>query len=144
VLSSSLEAVKAQCSLQRIEIATELPPGPWRVHGDDTRLRQAFDNLLRNAIEAQPRGGLIKVSGQCVKGQVILRFADGGPGVPPEKRATLFDFGQTTKPGGSGIGLPLSQLIVEAHGGNLDYEADVGLTSGATFRLTLPLSQSAS
>ncbi len=143
VLTTSLEAVTAQCSVQGIAITKELPPGSWLLQGDATRLRQAFDNLLRNAMEAQPSGGTIRVVGHRNGTQLALRFADAGPGIPSEKRATLFDFGRSTKPGGSGIGLPLSQLIIEAHGGTLQYEDGVGSPGGATFRLILPLSEAA-
>jgi signal transduction histidine kinase len=59
--------------------------------------------------------------------------------VPPDRRDELFEFGKTTKAGGSGIGLPLSQLIVESHGGSLVYQDRNGHGSGATFRVTLPL-----
>jgi signal transduction histidine kinase len=136
-LEASLEAIMAQCTAQRITIKTDLPSGPWPVHGDPHRLRQAFDNLLRNAVEAQPHGGTIHVSGERNGSQLTLRFADDGPGIPPERIATIFDFGDSTKPGGSGIGLCLSQLIVEAHGGTLDYEEDSA--AGATFCLSVPL-----
>lgn len=138
VLEASLEAVNAQCTTQRIGVATRLPSGPWMVQGDFHRLRQAFDNLLRNAVEAQPEGGAIRVDGDREGGQIILRFEDEGPGIPPERLATIFDFGQSTKPGGSGIGLCLSQLIVEAHGGALRYDNAVR-RRGATFVVTLPL-----
>jgi signal transduction histidine kinase len=137
VLEGSLEAVVAQCTAQRISMSTDLPPGPWIAEGDSHRLRQAFDNLLKNAMEAQPNGGAIQVVGERNGGQIILRFKDAGPGIPPERLATIFDFGDSTKPGGSGIGLCLSQLIVEAHGGTLQYEeADA---EGAIFRMALPL-----
>ena len=115
------------------------PAGPWPIQGDATRLRQTFDNLLRNAMEAQPDGGEICVTASNSSKELILRFADAGPGVPPEQREELFEFGKTTKIGGSGIGLPLSQLIVESHGGTLIYEDQNGASKGATFRLTLPL-----
>jgi signal transduction histidine kinase len=105
-------------------------------------LRQCFDNLLRNAVEAQPEGGTIKVTASKNSNELVLRFADSGPGVPPEQRAEMFEFGKTTKVGGSGIGLPLSQLIVESHGGALVYEDQSGGAGGATFRLTLPLEAS--
>ena len=137
VLEASLEAIMAQCTAQRIDIKAALPPAPWVMEGDPGRLRQAFDNLLRNAVEAQPDGGAIEVIGQRSGGQIILRFKDHGPGIPPERLATIFDFGDSTKPGGSGIGLCLSQLIVEAHGGMLEYEQNGNV--GATFRLSLPL-----
>ncbi len=141
VLHASLEAVTAQCSTHGIALNKNLPPGPLMVKGDTTRLRQAFDNLLRNAVEAQPHGGAISVNGRKNSSCIILEFSDAGPGIPPERRANLFDLGKSTKPGGSGIGLPLSQLIVEAHGGTLAYEANDESVDGSTFRLTLPLDE---
>jgi len=141
VLEDSLEAVRALCAAQGIELTKKIPAGPLTLKGDATRLRQAFDNLLRNAIEAQPNGGMIEVSGRQNGTQLVLDFTDAGPGIPPERRANLFDFGNTTKPGGSGIGLPLAQLIVEAHGGSLRYEEKNGPVGGATFRVILPLEE---
>jgi signal transduction histidine kinase len=136
VLAESLQAITAPCMAQRISLTHELAPGPWNVSGDATRLRQSFDNLLRNALEAQPEGGAIHVTAQKDDAELVLRFTDAGPGVPPERREELFQFGITTKSGGSGIGLPLSQLVAEAHGGSLAYEEREG---GAVFRVKLPL-----
>jgi signal transduction histidine kinase len=141
ILDESLGAVKGQCSAQNVTLEVETPPAPWRLEGDATRLRQAFDNLLRNALEAQPQGGLIKVTGQKNGAKIMLDFADAGPGVPPERRSALFEFGHSTKKGGSGIGLALSQLIMEAHGGSLQYHDGNETARGATFRITLPLRQ---
>jgi signal transduction histidine kinase len=137
VLEASMEAMLAQCTAQGVAVTLDLPSGPWLLQGDPHRLRQAFDNLLRNALEAQPHGGAIQVTGRRNGGQISLCFQDDGPGIPPERLATIFDFGQSSKPGGSGIGLSLSQLIVESHGGTLQYEE--AADSGAVFRLTLPL-----
>jgi signal transduction histidine kinase len=136
VLAHSLEAIAAPCAAQKIALTQELAPGPWNIQGDATRLRQSFDNLLRNALEAQAHGGAIHVSAQREASQVVLRFADNGPGVPHERREEIFEFGKTTKSGGSGIGLPLSQLVAESHGGSLVLEESDG---GAVFRVTLPL-----
>jgi signal transduction histidine kinase len=137
VLTTSLDTVRAQCAAQKIALSSNIPPGPWKIQGDAARLRQSFDNLLRNAIEAQPNGGAINIAAVANGAQVSIDISDAGPGVPPERRAELFEFGKTTKVGGSGIGLPLSQLIAEAHGGSLVYQDNNG--SGATFRLTLPI-----
>jgi signal transduction histidine kinase len=115
----------------------ELAPGPWQVSGDATRLRQTFDNLLRNAMEAQPDGGEVIVSAKAQSAQLIIDISDAGPGVPLDQRGEIFEFGKTTKATGSGIGLPLSQLIVESHGGSLVYHERNG--SGATFRVQLPM-----
>lgn len=139
VLNTSLEAVGSVCVEKKIKISQELVPGPWQIHGDATRLRQTFDNLLRNAMEAQPDGGEIHVSANQSGNQLTIDISDAGPGVPPERRADMFEFGKTTKVGGSGIGLPLSQLIVESHGGSLSYQDRNGNNRGATFRLTLPV-----
>jgi signal transduction histidine kinase len=136
VLTASLEAISAPCATQKIALTQELAPGPWDIQGDATRLRQSFDNLLRNAMEAQPEGGAIHVTAAKVGAALVLRFADNGSGVPPDRRKDLFEFGKTTKPGGSGIGLPLSQLVIESHGGSLVYE---DRSAGAVFRVTLPL-----
>jgi len=138
-LTASLEAAKVQCFTRKITLKEELTAGPWTIQGDGTRLRQCFDNLLRNAMEAQPEGGTIHVFASKNPGELVLRFTDSGPGVPPERRGDLFEFGKTTKVGGSGIGLPLSQLIVESHGGLLTYEEQNQCGAGATFRLTLPM-----
>jgi signal transduction histidine kinase len=138
VLHTSLEAVGSACAAKKIHLSKDLVPGPWQLQGDATRLRQTFDNLLRNAMEAQPEGGEIHVAVKSVGNQLTVDISDAGPGVPPERRAEMFEFGKTTKVGGSGIGLPLSQLIIESHGGSLVYQDRNSRGSGATFRLVLP------
>ena len=138
VLHTSLEAVGSACAAKKINLTHELAAGPWQIQGDATRLRQTFDNLLRNAMEAQPDGGEIHVTARATANQLTVEISDAGPGVPQERRAEIFEFGKTTKVGGSGIGLPLSQLIVESHGGALLYEDRNGNGKGATFRMTLP------
>jgi len=139
VLNTSLEAIGSACATKGIVLTQELDGGSWRIRGDGTRLRQTFDNLLRNAIEAQPDGGEIHVRADRNGNELIIDISDAGPGVPPERRAEIFEFGKTTKAGGSGIGLPLSQLIVESHGGSLVCQDRNGDGRGATFRITLPL-----
>ncbi len=141
VLAASIDSVALQCAENNIRLSQDLIVGPWPVKGDATRLRQTFDNLLRNALEAQPTAGSITVTAAREGGNLILDFGDSGPGVPTERRAELFEFGKTTKVGGSGIGLPLSQLIAEAHGGSLVYQDRNGAGTGALFRLTLPLEE---
>lgn len=136
VLRTSLEAISSACAAQKISLTEERLQGPWHINGDETRLRQAFDNLLRNALEAQPDGGEIRIMADKDDSRVVVDINDAGPGISPEQELELFEFGKTTKIAGNGIGLPLSQLIVEAHGGSLSYQRN---GSGATFRLTLPL-----
>jgi signal transduction histidine kinase len=140
VLAASIAGIAPVCQSQNIKLAKEVPPGPWHAQGDATRLRQSFDNVLRNAMEAQPDGGEIHVVAKIEQTHLTIDISDSGPGIPQDRRAELFEFGKTTKPGGSGIGLPLSQLIVEAHGGSLNYYDGNG-AAGATFRFTIPLEE---
>ena len=139
VLHTSLETAGSACAAKKIKLTKDLASGPWPIQGDASRLRQSFDNLLRNAMEAQPDGGEIQVIARKNGQELVVDISDAGPGVPPERRGDLFEFGKTTKIGGSGIGLPLSQLIVESHGGSLAYHDRNGAGSGATFRITLPV-----
>jgi signal transduction histidine kinase len=90
-------------------------------------------------MEAQPDGGEIDVAAKANGDQLVVDISDHGPGVPPERRSEIFEFGKTSKAGGSGIGLPLSQLIVEAHGGSLSYKERNNHGIGATFRISLPM-----
>src|SRR5437870_4852574 len=139
VLATSLEAVGSACTAKKINLSADVAVGPWPILGDATRLRQTFDNLLRNAMEAQPGGGEIHVGANKTANEIVVDISDSGPGVPPERRSEIFEFGKTSKVGGSGIGLPLSQLIVESHGGSLIHQDRNGNGSGATFRVTLPM-----
>ena len=89
VLHTSLEADRLGMRRRRKSILTkELVPGPWQVQATPRGLRQTFDNLLRNAMEAQPDGGEIHVSAARTQGtQLIVDISDAGPGVPPDQRA---------------------------------------------------------
>lgn len=104
---------------------------------DEQQIRQVLLNLLRNAREAMPAGGVIAVTVESSASGVRLSVRDHGTGVPPEKRDQIFELFFTTKERGSGLGLPLSQQIVQAHGGTLTYEDAPG--GGAVFHVSLPL-----
>ena len=88
---------------------------------DGDSVARAVDNLLRNAVEASPRGGRVEVSVEDREGRVTLRVCDWGTGVPAARSAELFEPFFTTKPEGSGLGLALSRAIARAHGGDLVY-----------------------
>jgi signal transduction histidine kinase len=128
----SYAALKARVEL-RLEGDEDLPP----VVGVPDRLQQAVLNLALNAIQAKPQGGVVALRLQYAGGVVRLSVADTGPGLPPGLEEALFDTRVTTKPGGSGLGLPLVRLIAEAHGGSVWYRSEPG--RGATFTLVLPV-----
>jgi PAS domain S-box-containing protein len=111
------------------------------VDGNAERLQQAILNLVLNALQAMPDGGAITLEAGRKDGAAILKVTDTGPGVPTALEGSLFDVSVSTRPEGSGLGLPLVRLIAEAHGGSISYSA--GSQGGATFTLVLPASTKA-
>jgi signal transduction histidine kinase len=111
------------------------------VFGVPDRLQQAVLNLVLNAIQAMPHGGRVVLQVAASGGLVRVSVTDSGPGLPQDLAEKLFDTRVTTKPGGSGLGLPLVRMIAEAHGGSVWYRSDEG--RGATFTLVLPSAREA-
>ncbi|MBM4361063.1 MAG: histidine kinase [Deltaproteobacteria bacterium] len=105
------------------------------VEGDEAQLRQVLVNLLRNAAEALPGGGNIRVLAEHQPPWVHLEVSDDGPGIAPEIRQRIFELLFTTKAAGTGLGLALARRICEAHGGTLSLESS---TAGARLRVSLP------
>jgi signal transduction histidine kinase len=110
----------------------EMPP----VFGDAGQLRQAFYNILRNAIQAMPGGGTLAVAAQADDDYVTVSLADSGQGISPEAIGRIFEPYYTTKQTGSGLGLMIVERIVRENGGQLMVDSEVG--HGATFRVRLP------
>jgi signal transduction histidine kinase len=129
------QAERARIRLVR-EFEKDLPP----VEVDPNLIRQAILNLLVNAQQVLPTGGEIRVrtreNGQFVK----LSVADNGPGIPAEHREKIFNLYFSTKPGGTGLGLPMVKKIVEEHQGRIEVETEIN--KGTTFTLCLTKSAS--
>jgi len=106
-----------------------------------SQIDQVFLNLIVNAAQAMPEGkvGLIDVRTDCNTRDVWIEVQDNGPGIPPEVMKKIFDPFFTTKdPGtGTGLGLSVSQNIIQQHGGKLEVSSIVGV--GTTFKITLPI-----
>jgi signal transduction histidine kinase len=121
-----------------VEVDEDLP----LVAIDEPQIRQALLNLLRNAREAMAGGGRASIEATGDGDGVRIRVRDEGPGIPPASRDRIFDIFYTTKERGSGLGLPLTQQIVVAHGGRIRCEAGAG--GGTTFEMWLPAAARAS
>jgi signal transduction histidine kinase len=102
--------------------------GSASVVTDRDVLAGALDNLLRNAIDASPRGGAVQVRIEAAASEVTLDVVDQGPGIPEARRGELFEPFFTTKAEGTGLGLWLSRLLLEAKGASLGYERMGGWT----------------
>jgi signal transduction histidine kinase len=109
----------------------------WRAGIDTGALRQILVNLLLNAIEVSPRGGLVRIGLSVQPRRVRVTVADQGPGIPKSDRARIFEPFYTTREGGSGLGLMISRQIAEAAAGTLDLAANPP-GGGACLELTLP------
>ena len=126
-----------------MDIPDSLPP----IRTDPNRLSQVVLNLLVNAVQAIPAGrpsaNEIRVSAESRDGQVIVRVADTGSGIPKALLSRVFEpFFTTTEPGdGTGLGLSISRDVIRKLGGELDVETVVG--RGATFIVTLPIKKEA-
>ena len=128
-----------------IRVVSDIDPR-IKLTGNAQRLRQVFWNLLINACQAMPGGGVISVlaepysRGSDTAGCEIV-FADTGPGIAREHLDKIFDPFFTTKTGGTGLGLAIAYRIVEDHQGTITVDSGAG--KGTRFILTLPLFEDA-
>ncbi len=138
-LRSTLALAKLELSARRIEVRLELAE-TLLIECYPAELNQVFMNLIVNAIQAMPNGGVLTIRGQRQSdGQVRLQFEDTGTGIPPEVIGKIFDPFFTTKPVGSGTGLGLNvsyNIVVKRHGGRITADSAIG--RGAVFTLLLP------
>lgn len=135
------EAVPAD--IDKVTIVRRFPAEPVVLAADPTRLRQAFVNLVRNAVEAMDlNGGVLAVDVQPMMDACWIRFSDTGPGIPDDIRERIFAPFFSTKPKGSGLGLAWSRKVLDAHGGLLDVASEQG--KGTVFSIRLPAAISVS
>ena len=103
---------------------------------DEQKLLRVFHNLARNAVEAMPEGGKLKVQVDKVGEQLQWTVSDSGPGIPQELRGRLFELFATGKKGGTGLGLAIVKRTVDDHHGTIAVESG---TTGTTFVIRLPM-----
>jgi signal transduction histidine kinase len=139
IIHRALELVRPQVEAAGIDV--HLDTEPAFVMGDEEQLVGALVNLLLNAVEAMPNGGVMRIrtSVTVVDGTSFadIHVADSGAGIPEAARAKLFRAFVTTKPDGTGLGLALALRTAEAHGGTITL-IDTS-SAGTEFRVRLPL-----
>ena len=134
-----LDMVHAKLQTSRVEVSTQFA-SHFELTGDLTQLQQVVLNLINNAVDAlnlvdrHPRQ--LRITGEAHEGYLLLTVTDNGPGIPVENQEAVFSLFKTSKSDGMGVGLWLSQSIVESHGGMLTFTTEPG--QGCTFTLKLP------
>jgi signal transduction histidine kinase len=150
VLTSLEGLVSGQARAHRVQIFTSFHVGPARVMADEALLKQAFLNIMLNALEAMPEGGDLAISTRLADpttARVLestgrdewleVVFDDTGTGIPEEHLSRIFDPFFTTKKDGTGLGLAITHRIIENHRGIIRVMSQPG--KGTTFVIALPL-----
>jgi PAS domain S-box-containing protein len=136
VTEAALLQVKIPDNVTVRDLTQETP----RVIIDVAKMQRVLVNLLRNAIDAMPKGGQITLSSSESKGILEIRVTDTGQGIPDDVMRKLWKPFKTTKSKGTGLGLAICRRIVEAHEGTIQVESTVG--KGSTFTITIPINRS--
>jgi signal transduction histidine kinase len=133
-----LEFFSPEAKEAGVEIVRYLDPELPRVLLDREAFRQALLNLIINAKQAMPEGGQLVVRTAAERNLVAVYLIDTGIGMDDRTASRMFEPFYTTKPGGSGLGLPTTQKIVEAHGGRIGVQSEVGRGTQITIELPVP------
>lgn len=136
VVQSALSLLVPELAQGSVQLSVRVDDDLPLVAMDEAQMRQVLINLVKNAREAMPSGGRLEIRVHRVGDTVELRVQDEGVGMDAETKARVFDLFYTTKQRGSGLGLPLTQQIVVAHGGQIRCDSEPG--GGTTFTLSLP------
>jgi signal transduction histidine kinase len=138
VIDDVLLLTRRKLQQQRIELRTELAGDLPELRADRGQLEQACLNLILNATDAMPEGGILTIATARQNDRIQLTFTDTGVGMPAEQQARLFEPFLTTKAHGTGLGLAIvHKIIVDAHRGQIAVTSAPG--QGTTFRIALPL-----
>jgi two-component system, NtrC family, sensor histidine kinase PilS len=117
-------------------IERQIAPPSFTIVGDADQIRQVFWNLARNAFQAMPNGGMLRVSTELLADVYRICFTDSGRGMSELDLRRLFQPFRTNFPSGTGLGMAISYRIVQAHGGDIDVASRAGM--GTTITVSLP------
>ena len=136
-LSETLDLLANSPELQAAHrIERTITPPSYTVVGDADQIRQVFWNIARNAVQAMPRGGRLRVATEVGEGRYNIVFADSGRGMSDSDQRRLFQPFRTNFPTGTGLGMAISYRIVQEHGGRIDVRSREG--SGTMITVSLP------
>lgn len=136
LLNETLSFLKQEIKDRDVLVEVDAPEDLPRAQLDRGQMKQAFFNIIRNAVQVMPDGGLLKISMGANDRFVFISFTDTGPGIAAGDIGSIFEPYFTTKNEGSGLGLMIVQRIMRDHGGELEVHSQP--QAGTTFTLYLP------
>ncbi|MFC1937433.1 sensor histidine kinase [Chloroflexota bacterium] len=145
LINQMADSVQVQAKARGISISVDLPESPPAVNIDLRRISQVLHNLLENAIAHTASGGSITLAVSQKGNWLKVSIADTGEGIPPQDLPNIFerfyrvDKSRTRATGGIGLGLTIVKRLVEAHGGKIEVQSELG--KGSRFTFTLPVAE---
>ena len=139
VLQETLALLKNEFENRRITVSVDITEAIPAVQLDRSQIKQVFFNLIKNALEAMPDGGALRIEMGAGDVYVDIAFIDTGKGIAPEELQRVFEPYHTTKQTGSGLGLMIVQRIIDEHGGEIELSSKPG--AGTCFKVRLPRSE---
>jgi len=139
VLQETLALLKTEFENRRITVSVDITDAIPAVQLDRSQIKQVFFNLIKNALEAMPDGGALRIEMGAGDVYVEIAFIDTGKGIAPEELQRVFEPYHTTKRTGTGLGLMIVQRIIDEHGGEIELSSKPG--AGTCFKVRLPRSE---
>ncbi len=143
ILEETLRLTANQIRLCKVQVKKNIANNLPALYGDRQQLQQVFLNMVLNALDAMPEGGILTISIESCKERhcVDIKFQDNGVGISSEHLTDIFDpfFSSKNKAKGTGLGLSVSEGIVKQHGGDIRVSSKVG--EGTTFTVVLPVAK---
>ena len=138
IVNDILELLRPQLTAKKIEVRLSVGETAYAMI-DESSIRGALMNLMLNAIEATPEGGVVSIGSNRIDQSLQLQITDTGPGIDEEKAKKIFEPFFTTKTHGLGLGMPYAKKIIEQHGGTISLNSRPG--EGTTVNVVLPAAQ---
>ena len=135
LLKNLISLLQEEASPLGITLQTFIPDELPLITMDPETLTQAFINIMKNGMQAMGKGGTLRIEAKLLKDGVEVTISDSGSGIPPDQMEKIFNYYYTTKEKGVGLGLPIAHRMIEAHGGQLRIESQMGSGTKVTVRL---------
>jgi len=145
IIQDALAPFRKLAGERKVDVQVQLVPPLPDVRVDPVQIEQALVEILSNALDAMPDGGVLRVDGRAghangALGSVVIEISDTGGGIPEHVLPSVCEPFFTTRPGGTGLGLATAKRYVEQNGGQLEIDSGAALAGGrgTTVRVRLP------